>query len=97
MRREASAYCGGDRAGCALLLNALIMITLLCLLSVFMRACHDLSLSGRCRVSVLVGFMSLCCDNIFHALFKTACLCHEGFVRAFARDGALYRLTPAWP
>ena len=39
------------------------MITLLCLLSVFMRARHAWSLSVRCRVSVLVGFMSLRCDN----------------------------------
>ena len=80
VRREASTYCGGGRAGCALLLNAPIMITLLSLLSVFMRACHELLLSGRYRVFVFVGFMSLCSDTLFmHCLTPRVCVTKVSF------------------
>ena len=69
------SHCGGGRAGCALCMNAPIMLSLLCLLSVFMRPCHELLLSGRYRVSVFVSFMTLCSDNLFmHCVMPRVCV-----------------------
>ena len=69
------SHCGGGRAGCALCMNAPIMLSLLCLLSVFMRPCHELLLFWRYHVSVFFGFMSLCSDILFmHCLPPRVCV-----------------------
>ena len=74
------SHCGGGRAGCALCVNAPIMLSLLCLLSVFMRPCHELLLSGGYRVSVFVAFLSLCSDTLFmHCLTPRVCVTKVSF------------------
>ena len=74
------SHCGGGRAGCALCMNAPIMLSLLCLLSVFMRPCHELLLFWRYHVSVFFGFMSLCSDILFmHCLATRVCVTKVSF------------------